>query len=131
MIYNKDKVEQKIKENNHLNEIMAAYLAGKTIEIRTCYGWTVFSRYDFDSPAFDYRIKPEPKWRPCISLEEAMKFLDVGVKHKNNASWNGNIQAVGHDLMKTQFHYSCKTYKETFDTFVTLDGNPIGVEIND
>lgn len=116
--------------------IMKAYEDGKTIERRTNFTseWKSLEyveNYQFDFFGNEYRIKPEDKYRPYESVEEAFneaKKHGFFVKCKNKESLCtihdfgcgicGDVYINGYDALKFM------------NDFVWLDdGSPCGVKI--
>lgn len=116
--------------------IIQAYAEGKVIQSRCIKGDTSLW-YDEEDPSFDedfeYRIKPEPKYRPFKNAEECwaemLKHQPFGwVKDKDN----GNYSLIT-DVDDTECEISlngccgcCMDYVRIHFTFV--DGVPFGVK---
>ena len=117
--------------------IMKAYEDGKTIERRAIFTWAWKSlgyveNYPFDFLCYEYRIKPECKYRPYESVEEAFqaaKEHGFFVKCKNKESICtiydfgcgicGDVYLNGYDALKFM------------NDFVWLDdGSPCGIKID-
>lgn len=112
--------------------IIQAYAEGKTIQSRCIKGdkslW-----YDDEDPSFDddfeYRIKPEPKFRPFNNKEECWKEM---LQH-NPLGWFKDKKA------KEFFTLNCisdkdpkiKTYEYLFDDCVFMDGSICGVKVEE
>ena len=117
--------------------IMKAYEDGKTIEQKPYDGneWGIIVHvedFPFDFVANEYRIKPEDKYRPYESVDEA--FAEA----KKHGFWMRNV-----DRMYLRFIGSFHTTKnndiflgdycadDILDMFVWADdGSPCGVKIN-
>lgn len=116
--------------------IMKAYEDGKTIERRTNFtsAWKIIDyveNYPFDFFGYEYRIKPEDKYRPYESVDEsfqAAKEHGFWVKCKNKESLCtihdfgcgicGDVYINGYDALKF------------LNDFVWCDdGSPCGVKI--
>ena len=127
--------------------ILQAYAEGKTIETRrkpttdnngvTKDGWYEFNCWTEMKELeywvnVEYRIKPEPKYRPFANAEECwtemekhqpfgwvktkdkgIRFCIVGLNQKNA------FTQVGHK------------YDEAFDDFIFADGLPFGVKVEE
>ena len=115
--------------------IIQAYAEGKAIESRCIKGDTSLW-YDDKDPSFDddfeYRIKPEPKYRPFKDAEECWNEMQ---KHQPfgwviNIS-NGrayNLQSV---LLEDGVLYIRSSYVElgrAFIDYTFADGTPFGVK---
>ena len=111
------------RENaKELLPIIKAYSEGKEIEFLNLGGkWTLLTDPNFDGEPFQYRIKPEPKFRPFKNadecLEEIQKHQPFGyIKYKDRNSYFPT--GFGDNL---DFDYLFKTY-----TFA--DGAPYGIK---
>ena len=116
--------------------IIKAYEDGKTIEWKH-YGETEWKsiehveNYLFDFVANEYRIKPECKYRPYKSVEEA--FNDA----KKHGFWMQNVDRMylrfidGFHITKNNDIYLCDyCADDILDMFVWADdGSPCGVKI--
>lgn len=113
--------------------ILVAFAKGKAIESRCVKGdkslW-----YDDEDPSFDddfeYRIKPEPKYRPFEDAEECWQEMQ---KH-HPFGWvvdrrNGNmylIRSLDSFSVYTSIQY---LFKDAFDKLVFADLVPFGVKV--
>lgn len=129
--------------------ILQAYAEGKIIETRrkptadnngvTKDGWFEFNDWaEMKELEYwvnvDYRIKPEPKYRPFKDAEECwaemLKHQPFGwVKNKESQALFvckaiGKLIAIG--IEDTPY-----TYKHPFDTYTFADGLPFGVKIEE
>ena len=129
--------------------ILQAFAEGKTIETRrkpttdnngvTKDGWYEFNNWTEMKELeywvnVEYRIKPEPKYRPFANAEECwaemQKHQQFGwVKNKDTQSFllckeAGNFISVGRDN-------SLSTYGEAFEFYTFADGTPFGVKIDE
>lgn len=115
--------------------IMKAYQDGKTIEQKrldgTEWGSIVHVEdFPFDFVANEYRIKPEPKYRPYESVDEA--FNDA----KKHGFWMKHKQS-GRICFSTRFleerntiYINSQASVCGLDDYVWLDdGSPCGVKI--
>ena len=116
--------------------IMKAYEDGKTIEQKRFDGteWASIVHvedFPFDFVANEYRIKPEPKYRPYESVEEAFneaKKHGFWMKHKPS----GRICFSTRFLEERNTIYiNSQASVIGLDDYVWLDdGSPCGVKIN-
>lgn len=121
------------KEAAELLPIIKAFSEGKVIQIKTVdKGWQDIHFASFDSNPKDYRIKPEPEYRPFKDAEECwqemLKHQPFGwVKDKEDGHLvliteidrTGNISLLcngGCDLDGIK------------DNFTFADGTPFGLE---
>lgn len=123
--------------------IIQAYVEGKTIESRCIKGDTSLW-YDDNNPSFDedfeYRIKPEPKYRPFKDAEECwqemQKHQPFGWIKKISGHCNflyimelypTGIIINGVDTTFGGFKNLLKTYDSAFAETTFADGTPFGV----
>ena len=116
--------------------IMKAYEDGKTIEQKrfdgTEWGSIVHVEdFPFDFVANEYRIKPEPKYRPYESVDEAFNEAEkhgfwVKSKDKHSLFFIDSFEAAGNgDIYIGHCHFGAFIEK-----FVWFDDNsPCGVKI--
>ena len=117
--------------------IMKAYENGKTIEQkrfdRTEWESIVYvDNFPFDFVSNEYRIKPEPKYRPYESVDEAFNEAEkhgfwVKSKDKRYLCFIDSFEAAGNgDIYISHCHVGAFVEK-----FVWFDDNsPCGVKIN-
>jgi hypothetical protein len=128
------------EEAKEFYPILKAFAEGKVIECRTKPGtinnsvpneWTEMKEIDFWN-GIEYRIKPEPKYRPFANAEECweemLKHQPFGwVKTKDKVirlcmsglNQKGAFTQVGHE------------YDEAFDEFIFADGTPFGIKVEE
>ena len=110
--------------------IIQAYADGKTIQFR---------ERDIEEPSFDgclneYRIKPEPKYRPFKTQEECWqemhKHPDFGwVKNKQNNSYCKISRIARYYTEERILCVGCSyTLAIAFDSFIFTDGTPFGIQ---
>lgn len=120
--------------------IIQAYAEGKAIESRCIKGDTSLW-YDDKDPSFDddfeYRIKPEPKFRPFKDAEECwtemQKHQPFGVvKDKYFANYQTHRAFT---CLTTKGCYFCgyedETFESGFKNLLFADGLPFGVKIEE
>ena len=114
--------------------ILQAFADGKTIESRCIKGdkslW-----YDDEDPSFDndfeYRIKPEPRYRSFKDAEECWEEMQ---KHKP-FGWikdrDGDKTFIG-SINSDNSIFTCSSeilfLKELFEDFTFVDGLPVGIK---
>ena len=120
------------EEVKELLPIIQAFAEGKAIQFRCKTGeWlNILSEFDFTLSPDDYRIKPEPKYRPFKSQEECWlemhKHPDFGwVKYKDSKSMY-HIHVVGHGYILIDG--ADLSFFEAFDKCEFLDGTPFGIK---
>ena len=125
------------KEAKELMPIIQAFAEGKAIESRCIKGdkslW-----YDDEDPSFDddleYRIKPEPTYRPFKDAEECwlemQKHQPFGwVKDKKDGH-HALITAVDDDTCGMSLNgNSAWSLSGIMDLFTFADGVPFGVKV--
>ena len=118
--------------------IIQAYAEGKVIESRCIKGdkslW-----YDDEDPSFDddfeYRIKPEPKYRPFKDAEECwaemLKHHPFGwVKDKETPKFLV-CKALGNLLFFIGIEDKPYNYKEVLRDYTFADGLQFGVKVEE
>ncbi len=119
-------------------EVMLAYAEGKEIECKTSYepDYRDVEMPLFDWGRCDYRVKPEPKYRPFRNAEECIQRMlkhqpYAWVKSKANDIMYA-IHAMANDTAliadyEGEGHIFCE-YKELFDDYEFIDGAPFGIK---
>lgn len=115
--------------------IIQAYAEGKAIESRCIKGdkslWYDDEDLSFDND-FEYRIKPETKYRPFKNAEECwqemLKHQPFGfMKFKDTESGyymlTGISRGVGVGINDSLF-----SYDRVFDDYTFADGTPFGIK---
>ena len=118
--------------------IIQAYAEGKAIESRCIKGDTSLW-YDEEDPSFDddfeYRIKPEPKYRPFANTEECWKEMlkhQPFIKYKVIESSKDVyliIQRIKTDGIETDVERL--DFETAFEWFTFADGVPFGVKVEE
>ena len=112
------------RENaKELLPIIKAYSEGKQIEYKNYKNeWGVVEKPEFSDNPSNYRIKPEPKYRPFKSVDECwnemQKHYPFGWLIDIRDKYYTHINLLG---KSTDFDYLFKIY-----TFV--DGKPFGIK---
>ena len=124
------------KEAAELLPIIQAYAEGKAIESRCIKGDTSLW-YDDKDPSFDndfeYRIKPEPKFRPFKNAEECWAEMQ---KHQP-FGWVKSTLFKDLDLVKrvttlyVEINRDIIDYKDALDKFTFADGTNFGVKVEE
>lgn len=127
--------------------IIQAYAEGKTIETRrkpttdnngvTKDGWFEFNDWTEMKELeywvnVEYRIKPEPKYRPFKDSEECWTEMEKHqpfgwVKTKDKGI---RLCIIGLN-QKSAFTQVGHKYDEALDEFIFADGNPFGVKVEE
>lgn len=112
------------EEIKNLLSVMQAFADGKTIQAKGGNGiWhDGGNELKFDLDSQDYRIKPEPTYRPFRNSEECWTEMQ---RH----------QPFGWTKLKGEIEYSFITdvkddmhYSEAFKKYTFADGTPFGIE---
>lgn len=151
---------QQVKE---LLPIIQAYAEGKPIEIKTKEGkkWCTFNENDIQYlPTIictcDFRIKPEPKYRPFNDEEECWEEMlkhqpfgwikEIPDKEYKAKYYPNNedvtiyyqVQKVAPGYIKYDDANDCceigeqdKSYKDVFKVMTFADGTPFGVKVEE
>ncbi len=108
--------------------IIQAFAEGKVIQIRTN---SISKWIETTTPTFDllheYRIKPEPKYRPFENGEECLKEMfkhqPYGwVKYKETKSLITEVSPICVTIGKNYY------FKEAKEVFTFTDGTPFGIK---
>ena len=124
------------KQVKEILPILVAFAEGKAIESRCVKGdkslW-----YDDEDPSFDddfeYRIKPEPNYRPFKDAEECWAEM---LKHES-FGWVKStlfkdlalVQRV--TTLYVEINRDIIDYKDTLEKFTFADGTPFGVKVEE
>lgn len=128
------------EEAKQFYPILQAYAEGKAIECRTKPGtisagipneWTEIKEIGFWN-GIEYRIKPDPKYRPFRDSEECwhemLKHEPFGwVKHKDKGC---RLYIVGLN-QKRAFTQVGHNYDKAIDEFTFADGTLFGVKVEE
>lgn len=108
--------------------VLQAFAEGKEIESRVKDKWYRVLEICNETNPQDYRIKPEPKYRPFKDADECwqemLKHVPFGwVKHKDKG-FRLCIVALN---QKRAFTQVCHDYNKAPDEFTFADGTPFGI----
>ena len=120
-------------EAKELLNIIKAFAEGKVIQLKTVdKGWQDIHSASFDSNPKNYRIKPEPKYRPFANAEECwqemQKHQPFGwvIKHNEGKILIGQVPSGGivlHNQRGSMFGFDEANRILTF-----ADGIPFGIK---
>ncbi len=126
------------KQAKEILPIMVAFAEGKAIESRCIKGdkslW-----YDDEDPSFDddfeYRIKPEPSYRPFKDAEECwnemQKHQPFGwVKFKDTESGYCMITCIASGVV-VGMNKTPLSYETMFNDYAFADGTPFGIKVEE
>lgn len=124
------------EEAKEFYPILQAFAEGKAIECRTKPGtistsipneWTEMKEIGFWN-GIEYRIKPDPKYRPFKDAEECwqemLKHEPFGWVKNKDKGFRLNIVGLNQKRAFTQVGHN---YDEAIDEFTFSDGTPFGI----
>ena len=124
--------------------ILQAFAEGRTIECRTKPNiiegedvpndWTEMKEIEYWNN-IEYRIKPEPKYRPFANAEECweemMKHQPFGwVKLKDTESGYYLLKGIASQVV-IGFNENPFSYKKVFEDYTFADSIPFGVKLEE
>lgn len=123
------------EEVNKLLPIIQAFSEGKTIQSKCIADdiplWWNDNNPTFDIDNFDYRIKPEPKYRPFANAQECLEEMK---KHQPFGWVKDKYSFCPIEMITTNFSKECIKCFETwftpermFKDSTFLDGTPFGI----
>ena len=123
------------EEAKQLLPIIQAFAEGKTIQVKVTdnrwYDWKdKIDELNFNSGPQNYRIKPEPKYRPFKSQEECWHEM---MKHQP-FGWvrtiiSDNLRLIESIIPRAIFcNRTFTPYKEAFEWLKFADGTPFGIK---
>lgn len=129
------------EEAKKLLPFIQAFSEGKTIQSRCITGetplWWDDNNPTFEIDDFDYRIKPEPKYRPFRTVQECLsemlKHQPFGWLKPVNKCGNKvkaiNISSIECDEYPIQFtnDFGDYSFKHLYEEFTFMDGTPFGI----
>ena len=114
---------------------MQAWTDGKAIQFRRKETVEWVDLYEDDlrvSPAYHYRIKPEPKYRPFKTQEECwnemLKHQPFGWIRNNDTQRLCNIGSIGRNNYGVVIDNSILYFDLAFNTCNFVDGTPFGIK---
>lgn len=126
-------------EAKQLLPIIQAFAEGRPIQYRMkdikSAKWNDINKnyHEFSPHSFQYRIKPEPKYRPFKDAEECwqemQKHQPFGwVKEKER-----NVRTVINYVHNDGVMFSCGSvlFERLFDIYTFADGTPFGVKLEE
>ena len=124
------------KEAAELSPFIKAFGEGKDIEMRSknshaqLNGWAKMDEFIFGN--FEYRIKPEPKYRPFANAEECWKEMQKHkpfgwVKEKHSDRYNLITEVNG---LSIKVKEGC-LFTDSVKYYTFVDGTPFGVKVEE
>lgn len=118
------------------NKVMQAYVEGKTIQYTNAEmeDWIDIESPDWDWDSYDYRVKPEPKYRPFANAEECLKEMSKHtpfgwLKEIKRDIWT-QISYIHNEGIET-VNSGSVSYKSLFDCFTFFDRKPFGIKVEE
>ena len=122
------------EEANELLPVIQAFAEGEIIQYKNFLDeWEDIKENEglsFICPPSDYRIKPQPKYRPFKSQEECRnemhKHPDFGwvIAKDSKIMYHIYVIGIGHVLI----HSMSISFPETFAEYEFTDGTPFGIK---
>lgn len=129
------------KEAVELLPFIKAFSEGKDIEIRSknphaqLNGWSKMGEFIFGN--FEYRIKPEPKYRPFKDAEECWQEMQkhqpfgwIKPKGDDTISKFMLIDSLMNEVVTVRTNVRFKYY-ELLEHYTFADGFPFGVKVKE
>ena len=114
--------------------IIQAFAEGKTIQIRKhgeeCYYDSTNSNLNFALEHYDYRIKPEPKYRPFANADECWQEMQKHQPFGWIKASHGKFLIIGFKNNEITFGTkdNWQDYNYIFKSYIFADGTPFGIK---
>lgn len=124
------------KQAKELLPIIQAFAEGKTVQCRTnnTYDWVNTNTPSFNPGLWEYRIKPEPTYRPFKNAEECWQQM---LRHepfgwvKDKKDEHGVLITVCEDNCVFMGRNEGWFFKDIMNLFTFADGTPFGVKVEE
>ena len=129
------------EEAKKLLPIIQAFAEGKTIQVRinNDSSWTDLLDDKLEiSNLYEYRIKPEPKYRPFKSQEECWEemlkhqpFGYIKRKENNEITQITGMNTVHYEELHIDLSFNSNSFytaDNLFDVYTFTDGTPFGIK---
>ena len=126
------------EEAKKLLPIIQAFAEGRVIQSRHIKGgaslWYDVETPNFDNNDFDYRIKPEPKYRPFKDADECWKEM---LKHRPfgwvKCKEDGSLGLITLIISEASIYVNGigSNSERTMRGFTFADGTPFGVKLEE
>lgn len=128
------------EEARVLLPIIQAYAEGKTIQVidttDQCGKWEDVTDLKINTDFEEYRIKPEPKYRPFANVEECWQEM---LKHqpfgwvKNNNLYRNILETSDGAILLPSFpgEMFVSSFNKAKEKFTFADGTPFGVKVEE
>ena len=118
------------KEIKKILPVIQAFAEGKEIQVKGINNWRTSEDLNFDLSPEEYRIKPEPKYRPFKTQEECWnemhKHPDFGWVVAKDSKIMYHIYVVG--IGCVLIDGADLSFFEAFDKCEFFDGTPFGIK---
>ena len=118
------------KEAAELLPIIKAFSEGKCVETKTSSGWISIGNMGFVGNPLQYRIKPEPKYRPFKNAEECWQEMQ---KHEPfgwvKCKEDGSLVLITLIISEASIYVNGigSNSERTMRGFTFADGTPFGI----
>lgn len=119
------------EQAKELLPIIQAFAEGKTIEFKNTFGdWINCDEIMFNRPPKDYRIKPDPKYRPFKDAvecwQEIQKHQPFGWVKASHGYFN--IIGIMNDKINFGTNNNWLDYEYMFNMYKFIDGTAFGIK---
>lgn len=122
------------KTAKDLLPIIKAFSEGKCVETKTSSGWISIENMGFVGNPLQYRIKPEPKYRPFKDAKECLKEM---LKHQPfgwvKCKEDGSLGLITLIISEENIFINgigCNS-ERTMRGYTFADGTPFGVKLEE
>lgn len=118
------------KTAKYLLPIIKAFSEGKCVETKTSSGWISIENMGFVGNPLQYRIKPEPKYRPFKNAEECWQEMQ---KHEPfgwvKCKEDGSLGLITLIISEASIYVNGigSNSERTMRGFTFADGTPFGI----
>ena len=115
-------------------KVMQAYIEGKQIQYKDDEVWIDIENPDWDWHNWEYRVKPEPNYRPFKNAEECWQEMQKQqpfgwLKDKEDGHYAMvTVVGSGRDMKCIAISGNdCWPFNETMRDYTFADGSPFGI----
>lgn len=112
--------------------ILQAFAEGKTIEYNCNGNWIEYDNFNFQDKTQNYRIKPMPKYRPFVNIEECwqemQKHQPFGWVIRNNVRKIIVTEILSDGVVLHNQSGSYYDFEEANRILTFVDGNVFGIK---
>lgn len=123
------------KTAKYLLPIIKAFSEGKCVETKTSSGWISIENMGFVGNPLQYRIKPEPKYRPFKDAEECwqelLKHQPFGWIKGKEDEYHTFITTVDNNDEMSLSGNSGWSFLGIMNNYTFADGTPFGMKEED